>query len=236
MLKRLVSLFGITVCISITVTAQKTNTAKSNTDIVEKNSATHIVRITKDSLIVLSGSTYSFTVDTPEDQGLVPTKTTVQQLLEQITSKDRSVQTYKITDKEGITKKNGDLANGDHLVVNAPDKKDSKIYYIATQSMAIGGWLRLEKNEITVNTNKNVILYFTAGQRSPNTTVRVYLPEGIHVTPDNTTVNVIGRGDVKLKDLATQSMGRLGSDYRYKKVGNFGVAKNSAGGSILLLK
>jgi len=236
MLKRLVSLFGITVCISITVTAQKTNTAKSNTDIVEKNNATHIVRITKDSLIVLSGSTYSFTVDTPEDQGLVPTKTTVQQLLEQITSKDRSVQTYKITDKEGITKKNGDLANGDHLVVNAPDKKDSKIYYIATQSMAIGGWLSLEKNEITVNTNKNVILYFTAGQRSPNTTVRVYLPEGIHVTPDNTTVNVIGRGDVKLKDLATQSMGRLGSDYRYKKVGNFGVAKNSAGGSILLLK
>jgi hypothetical protein len=236
MLKRLVSLFGITFCISFTVTAQKTNAEKSTADIVEKSTATHIVRITKDSLVVLSGSTYSFTVDTPEDQGLVPTNTTVQQLLQQIISKDGSAQTYSFTDKNGLAKTGSNLETGDHLVVTPPDKKNSKIYYIATQPMAIGGWLRFEKNEITVNTTKNVILYFTAGQRSPNTTVRIYLPEGIHVTPDNTTVNVIGRGDVKLKDLATQSMGRVGSDYPYKKVGNFAVTQNAAGGSVLLFK
>jgi len=236
MLKRLVSLIGITLCISLTVTAQKTNAEKSNTNIVEKNNATHIARITKDSLVVLSGSTYSFTVDTPEDQGLVPTKTTVQQLLQQIISKDGSAQIYSFTDKNGLAKTNGNLETGDHLVVTSSDKKNNKIYHIATQSMAIGGFLHLEKNEITVNTKKDLILYFTAGQRSPNTTVRIYLPEGIHVTPDNTTVNVIGRGDVKLKDLATQSMGRLGSDYPYKKVGNFRVTQNSAGGSILLFK
>ncbi|MGN6540573.1 MAG: endopygalactorunase [Ginsengibacter sp.] len=236
MLKRLVSLIGVTVCISFTVTAQKTNTAKSNTDIVEKNNATHIVRIRKDSLIVLSGSTYSFTVDTPEDQGLMSTKTSVQQLLDQITSKNGSAQIYKITDKEGLTKKNGDLEAGDRLMVTAPDKKASKLYYIATQSMAIGGELRLEKNKITAGTSRNVTLYFTAGQRSPNATVRIYLPEGINVTDDNTTVNVIGRGDVKLKDLDTQSMGRMGTNYPYKKVGNFAVSKNRAGGSVLLFK
>jgi polygalacturonase len=102
--------------------------------------------------------------------------------------------------------------------------------------MAIGGELRLEKNKITARTSNNVTLYFTAGQRSPNATVRIYLPEGINVTGDNTTVNVIGRGDVKLKDLATQSMGRLGTNYPYKKVGNFAVSKNPAGGSVLLFK
>jgi hypothetical protein len=102
--------------------------------------------------------------------------------------------------------------------------------------MAVGGQLRLEKNELTVNTTKDITLFFTAGQRTPNTTVRIYLPEGINVTGDNTTVNVIGRGDVKLKDLATQSMGRLGTNYPYKKVGNFAVSKNPAGGSVLLFK
>ena len=107
---------------------------------------------------------------------------------------------------------------------------------LATQPMAIGGRLHLEKNNVTVNTGQNIILYFTAGQRSPNTTVKIFIPEGINVTGDNTTVNVIGRGDVKLNDLATQSMGRLGTNYPYKKVGNFSVSKNSKGGSILLFK
>jgi polygalacturonase len=235
-MKKALSLAGIIVCIALTATAQKTKAPKSNTNIVEKSNATHIARITRDSLIVLTGSTYSFTVDTPEDQGLISTKTSVQQLLQQIASEDGYVQTYKITDKEGITKKDGDVETGDHLMVTSPDKKANKIYYIATQPMAIGGELRLEKNKITAHTTKNVTLYFTAGQRSPNATVRIYLPEGINVTGDNTTVNVIGRGDVKLKDLATQSMGRLGTNYPYKKVGNFAVSKNPAGGSVLLFK
>src|SRR5205085_2392212 len=79
-----------------------------------------------------------------------------------------------------------------------------------------------------------IVLYFTAGQKSPNTTVRIFLPEGVDITPDNTTVNVIGRGDVKLSGLATQSMGRLGTNCPYKKVGNFSISKNPDGGSILL--
>ena len=41
------------------------------------NNSTHIARITKDSVIVATGSTFSFTVDTPEDSGLVTTNTTV---------------------------------------------------------------------------------------------------------------------------------------------------------------
>jgi len=236
MLKKLVSVIGVTVCINFSIMAQKTNTPKSNTDIVEKNNATHIARITKDSLVVISGSTYSYSVDTPEDSGLVSIKTGVQQLLMQLTSKDGSAQSYRIIDKDGSTKNDGDLETGDHLEVTSQDKKVNKIYYIITQPMAIAGQLLLEKNKITVNTTSDLTLYFTTGQRSPNTTVRIYLPQGINVTADNTTVNVIGRGDVKLKELATQSMGRLGTNYRYMKVGNFVVSKNHAGGSVLLFK
>jgi len=236
MLKKLVSVIGVTVCINFSIMAQKTNTPKSNTDIVEKNNATHIARITKDSLVVISGSTYSYSVDTPEDSGLLSIKTGVQQLLMQLTSKDGSAQSYRIIDKDGSTKNDGDLETGDHLEVTSQDKKVNKIYYIITQPMAIAGQLLLEKNKITVNTTSDLTLYFTTGQRSPNTTVRIYLPQGINVTADNTTVNVIGRGDVKLKELATQSMGRLGTNYRYMKVGNFVVSKNHAGGSVLLFK
>lgn len=236
MLKKIVMLIGIAPCINFTTVAQKIKAPDLHTVVVAKNNATHIGRITKDSLIVLTGSTYSFTVDTPEDQGLVSTKTCTEQLLQQITSKDGSIQTYSIIDKNGDVKTNGDLENGDHLVVTAQDKKTDKIYSIAAEQMAIGGRLYLEKNKITTQASNNLILYFTAGQRSPDATVRIYLPEGIYVTGDNTTVNVIGRGDVKLKDLATQSMGRLGTNYPYKKVGNFSLSKSPSGGSILLLK
>ncbi|MGN6533053.1 MAG: endopygalactorunase, partial [Ginsengibacter sp.] len=222
--------------ISFTTGAQQKKTSGPNAAIVENNNATHIARITSDSIIVLSGSTYSFTVDTPEEEGLIYIKTGTQQLLEQIASKDGTTQTYRFTNKNGDVKTNNNLESGDRLVVTAADKKNSKAYHIGTQSMAIGGRLRLEKNEITAHTQKNITLYFTAGQRSPDATVRIYLPEGIHVTGDNTTVNVIGRGDVKLKDLPTQSVGRLGTNYPYKKVGNFAVSKNPSGGSVLLLK
>src|SRR5687768_2643406 len=63
--------------------------------------ATHIAAITKDSIVVITGSTYRFTVDTPEDQGLVSTRPTVAQFLLQITSQDGSMQQYHITDKTG---------------------------------------------------------------------------------------------------------------------------------------
>jgi polygalacturonase len=235
-MKKKLSLIGIIIFIGLAATAQKANQVKSNMGIVEKNNATHIARITNDSLVVISGSTYSFTVDTPEDSGLISIKTEVRQLLTQLTSKNGSAQTYKVTDKDGNIKTGGDLETGDHLEVTSQDKKNNKIYYIATQPKAIGGQLHLEKNKITVNTPIDVTLYFTAGQRSPNTTVRIYLPEGINVTGGNTSVNVIGRGDVKLKGLATQSMGRLGTHYPYKKVGNFAVSKNSDGSSVLLFK
>src|SRR5690242_10066564 len=58
------------------------------TDIKPAPQATHLGGIIKDTIVVITGSTYRFTVDTPEDQGLVSTKPTVKELLEEITSRD----------------------------------------------------------------------------------------------------------------------------------------------------
>jgi polygalacturonase len=197
---------------------------------------THIGAITKDSLIVVSGSTYSFTVDTPEEQGLVSTAPGVRQLLHQLIAKDGSKQTYQLLDKQGMGRDTGTVQTGDRLIVTSQDRKSTRQYDIALRSMALSGQLSLGAKAITAGTVKELVLSFTAGQRSPNTTVNIYLPAGIEVTPDNTTVNVIGRGDVRLKDLATQSMGRIGSHYSYHKVGNFAVTKLPDGRSRLLFK
>jgi polygalacturonase len=228
-MKKAFLLTTLVVCFMLPVGAQQ-----SHTEITYGTNAKNIANITSDSIIVITGRTFSFTVDTPEDKGLVSTKIDVKQLTGQLVSKDGALQTYKIMGMSGV-KEEADIETGDKLVVTARDGK-SKTYHIAVRPMALSGQLILEREKITANTNSTLTLYFTAGQRTPNATVRIYLPEGIIVTGDNTTVNVIGRGDVKLKDLATQSMGRLGTNYPYKKVGNYAVSKNPSGGSVLLFK
>ena len=234
-MNKLLSFTFITLfCISMHAVSQKSSTKYSSEVII--NNSTHIGRITKDSIIVVTGSTYSFTVDTPEDSGLVSTNTTVKQLISEIRSKDGSAQQYSVTDKGGVKKDAGELMSGDRLVVTSGDGKTKKHYSIAVVPMAINGQLYLEKKELTVNTNTDLTIYFTAGQRTPNATIKIYIPKGITITEDNTTVNVIGRGAVKLKGLATQSIGRVGTNYPYHKVGNFAITKLQDGSSLLLFK
>ena len=227
-------LFIFIFCTGCQALSQQSSLKFSN-EIVSNNS-THIARITKDSIIVIRGTTYSFTVDTPEDSGLVSINTTVKQLVSQIKSKDGSVQQYSVTDKSGTIKDSGQLLTGDKLLVTSEDNKTKKIYTIVVVPMAIKGQLQLEKSRLTVQTNSNLTLYFTAGQRTPNATVKIYIPKGITITKDNATVNVIGRGAVKLKDLSTQSIGRVGTNYSYNKVGTYEIRKLPDGRSLLLLK
>lgn len=68
------------------------------------------------------------------------------------------------------------------------------------------------------------------------TTVTIRVPEGIDVTLDNTTVNVIGRGEVILRDLHKQSIGRTGTNYSYKKVGDVEIRKDGKKGTLLIFK
>jgi polygalacturonase len=224
--------FGILLCFIQPVIAAEGSKMESGTAIIPAPYATHIARIVKDTIVAVTGSTYVFTVDTPEDKGLVSTCLSAEKLPFQITSADGSVQTYKVVDKAGMAKNEGVLITGDRLVVTAQDGKTNTSYYIVVKPMALSGQLNLQQEQITINTQRNLTLYFTAGQRSPDAAVQIFLPAAIKVTMDNTTVNVIGRGDVTLRNLSRQSIGRVSSRYSYSKVGHVAVTQ-SANGSII---
>ena len=232
--KTLLPVIACLLCITTNTLAQKQTSFA--TDIQPTRNATHIGGITKDTVVVISGSTYRFTVDTPEDQGLFSIKTGVQQLLQQITSKNGATQQYQITDKEGNPKNDGEIVSGDRLLIPKQNSKTARVYHLLVKPMAIGGALTIQQSHITADTEKDLVLYFTAGQRSPEATVTIYLPAGINVTLNNTTVNVIGRGDVALKDLTTQSIGRTGTKYSYARVGEVAITKSAGGGSILTFR
>lgn len=213
--------------------ALKTKKAGTAVEIQISKTATHLVSIKNDTLVLVTGSTYLFTVDTPEDKGLVSTKITPQQLPKQLISTDGTVQKYQVSDKDGLAKTDGQLADGDKLLVTSADGKSSKTYHIVLKPMAVGGLLQLQQENATVNTATNLTLFFTAGQRTPQATVRIFLPPGIRPTLENTTVNVIGRGDVKLKDLPTQSIGRVGGNYSYSRVGDVHISHAANGAAVL---
>jgi polygalacturonase len=196
--------------------------------------ATHVVEISGDTVTIARGRTYSFTVDTPEDQGLISTAPSAKDLLAQFASPDGSAQSYRITGQDGAEKTTGLIEAGDHLIVIAADGQTTKSYALQLKPAALSGRLRLKHDTITTNTPRDLTVYFTAGQRSPDATVRLWLPAGIEVTLDNTTVNVIGRGAVKLRDLPTQSIGRVGSAYSYAKVGEVAIAKSADGGGSIV--
>jgi polygalacturonase len=220
-------------CIAIGASAAMGAQALSSIEIAAGPNAPHIAGISGDTVTIPVGKTYLFTVDTDEDKGLVSTTATVKELLSEITSKDGGVQEYRIVTKNGAEKRDGEIERGDRLVVTAQGGRSSKNYQLELKPMALSGQLRLKQDAVTVNTTRDLTLYFTAGQRSPDATVRIFVPAGIDVTMDNTTVNVIGRGEVKLKDLATQSIGRTGTKYSYSKVGEVSIDKAADGGSVL---
>jgi polygalacturonase len=210
--------------------------ALKRTDIKTAGNSTHIARIHGDTIVVIAGRTFLFTVDTPEDSGLTSTETTVALLLEQIASADGAVQQYKVTDAQGSLKTAGTLLNGDRLIVASQDGKSRRTYHIKVAAAALSGSLELLRQSVTVETPADIGLSFRAGQRSPNATVRFYLPAGIHATMDNITVNIIGRGTVRLKDLERQSIGRTGHRYPYRKVGEAAITAAPGGGSIITLR
>lgn len=96
--------------------------------------------------------------------------------------------------------------------------------------------LKIDRDEFTIKTAGKLTLDFYAGQRSPMTTVIISVPEGIDVTLDNTKVNVIGRGEVLLRDLSKQSIGRTGTNYSYNRVGEVELQKIDKKGTLLIFK
>jgi len=194
----------------------------------------HIASIQKDTVTLVAGSTMLYTVDTREGQGFIKTGISADLLATEITSTNGTPQNYKILGVNGAVKEKGEIVSGDRLIVSVVNGKSRKAYYLKVKPGALKGELRLERNSITLNTSKDLVLYYTVGQRSPNATVKIYLPKGVEADMESTIVNVIGRGDVKLSSLASQSIGRTGIHYSYSKVGDVSISKSNDGSSVII--
>ncbi|AWI10257.1 endopygalactorunase [Ereboglobus luteus] len=188
----------------------------------------NIASVTGDTITLITGTTYSFTVDSQRDEGLVSTAATVAQLAKQLAPSGKITIT-----RAGKKLDDADTpAAGDTLVIAG---KPKRTLAIKTTEAALAGSLTLHRESITAGAAPSEItLDFTAGQRTPNATVAFEIPAGINVTMDNTFVNVIGRGEVPLSGLATQSIGRTGTNYSYKQVGRVSIKGDPSTGQAVL--
>lgn len=186
-------------------------------------------QLTSDSLLLFEGTTYRYTVDTPENEGLVSTLPTVMELKKKLV--DAGVGTFNLLAVDGKEKTLGMPENGDCLL-----SYSGKRLPIGVRKGALPSVLKIDRDEFTIKTAGKLTLDFYAGQRSPMTTVIISVPEGIDVTLDNTKVNVIGRGEVLLRDLSKQSIGRTGTNYSYNRVGEVELQKIEKKGTLLIFK
>ncbi|NCU04986.1 MAG: endopygalactorunase, partial [Chitinophagaceae bacterium] len=215
------------------ITAQPTES--KSTAIAIADNAAHIAAITNNAIVLIAGSTYSFTVDTHPDSGLVSTTATAAQLLKNIKSKYSITQQYKVVAKNGVEKKGNELMDaGDQLIVTSADGK-KQTYRIGLRKLALNGYLQIAEERHTVGAVTDIVLNYRAGQRSPFATVNLHIPAGIKLTEENTMINIIGRGDVLLKNLPQQSIGRVGTKYSYKQVGQYTITKLKDGTTVLSL-
>lgn len=189
----------------------------------------YLWQLTRDSLLLFEGTTYRYTVDTPENEGLVSTLPSVAELKEQLVRSGSGV--FRLFTSKGQEKTEGMPVSGDYL-----QGATKKRLFIGVRKGALPPMVKLDRSTFTVKTAGILTLDFYAGQRSPMTTVAIRIPEGIDVTLDNTTVNIIGRGEVLLRDLPQQSIGRTGTNYSYKKVGDVEIRREEKKGTLLLFK
>ncbi|MFR8836211.1 glycosyl hydrolase family 28-related protein [Bacteroides nordii] len=185
-----------------------------------------------DSLLLSSGTTYRYTVDTPEGEGLVSTLPSVTELVELFSESEKAV--CRVTDMHGNIKVDRMPQEGDRMELVSPQGKVTRRWMIGIRNAALPAQLLLHREQATVNAPGNIVLDFRAGQRSPMVKVEIRVPAGIVVTLDNTTVNVIGRGEVLLRDLPKQSIGRTGTHYSYNKVGNVILRDEGDRGTVIV--
>ncbi|MDR2917684.1 MAG: endopygalactorunase, partial [Tannerella sp.] len=196
--------------------------AQESITLTTTGNAPNVIAVGNDTISLINGKTYAYTVDTPTEYGLVNTGLEVNGLSKQIGTTGYAPFEYYVTDRYRQRKTQGYLATGDVLVVtNGQEKKN---YTIRIEEGALNPVFNVHHPMMTVNTPGEVVLDFIADQRTPNATIRFYIPEGVRVTPDNTTVNIIGRGEVTLRNLPLQSIGRTGTNYSYKKVGKVDIS------------
>lgn len=198
-------------------------------NLAASDDAPNVVEVRGDTLFLVSGTTYRYTVDTPVDEGLVCTGATVVDIGRQLRlTGGGEIASYAVIDRYRQSKTRGRLSAGDVLTVETASGKES--YKVVVSEGALAATLAARSDRVTAGKSGDVTLDFIAGQRTGNATVVFEIPAGVAVSYDNTTVDVIGRGEVSLRDLPRQSIGRHGTNYSYDRVGEVEVAGSEGGG------
>ena len=191
-------------------------------------------RLSGDSLLVTQGTTYRYTVDTPEGEGLTVTTPGVGTIITGLTSESGSA--FRMVGRDGKVKDSSAVpADGDRLVELSRAGKTVREYAVGLRKEALAPTLLIHNGLARVGTSGEVTLDFFAGQRSPSADIELHFPAGMDVSPDNVTVDVIGRGPVVLRNLSKQPIGRTGTNYSYNKVGEFEIRQAADGGTVLRL-
>ena len=185
----------------------------SNSLLETINPAENVVGLSNTEIYISNAETFSYSVDTQEGAGLVATIPTVKKLLSQIAVKNKS-NTIEVYNNNEQKAESEFVEDGDEL--QFPKGKKLTIRLV---KKALNGALSLENSRATLSVKQEIVLNFKAGQRSPDINFELRIPKGIKVKPENIFVNIIGRGEVLLADLEKQSVGRVGSNYPYNKVG-----------------
>lgn len=89
--------------------------------------------------------------------------------------------------------------------------------------------LSLGQEFLPVKKKSELVLDFVAGQRGYMSEISIIVPSVVPVSMEETTVDVIGRGEVPLAGLSTQSVGRAAPAFSYTKVGEVELEEVSEG-------
>lgn len=187
-------------------------------------------RVKEDSLLLFEGSTYRYTVDTPEDSGRVSTLIEVEELKRQM--EGNGFGPFRLFSSTGLEKLQGYPETGDYALADTLGRR----LVVKVRKGALPPRLCLNREVMTVGGRGTLLVDFYAGQRSPDATVIFHIPAGISLTPDNTMVNLIGRGEVPLREFSKQSIGRMGGKYSYKRAGTVELVDERNGGQRLVFR
>ncbi|MFD1629391.1 glycosyl hydrolase family 28-related protein [Pseudopedobacter beijingensis] len=189
------------------------------------NPAVNIIGISSTTIKVSNAETFSYSVDTKDGEGKISTIPTIKAFLSQV--KGRGLFVYRNGKKQETL---SIVEDGD--VLQFPNGKK---LLIKLEKGALNGILSIVNPQISQSEKQEIVLNFKAGQRSPNASFELVIPKGIQVKAENIYVNIIGRGEVLLANLDKQSIGRVGTNYSYSKVGTSKIEKQTDGSQLIKL-
>lgn len=184
--------------------------------------APNLVEFGDDTIYMATGSTYAYTVDTPPGEGRVATTVTPQAFIAQLNEAYNPILRFSLQD--------------DTTVILRGHAMEPRSYFLKQRAAALSANLQVSSPFRPEHVPGDIMIEFTAGQRSPNVNMQLVIPAAIKFDSKQVMVNVIGRGEVPLAALATTSSGRFGAGYPYPFIGKGNIALQEDSSHLITLE